>query len=530
MNRFRNLLFALATATAAISTQVAFADDQKILRVAPNADLSTLDPHTNSATTTRLHGLMVYDMLYSMDANMQPQPGMVGSENVSEDGLIYRLTLRDGQKFHDGQPVTSNDVVPSLKRWMVRSVIGQKLAAYTDDVVAVDDTTFEIKLREPFPFVREALADLGSGMAVIMRAQDANTDPFTNITTAVGSGPFRFMQDEWMPGVKVVYEKNPDYVSRSEPSSGMAGAKVVKVDKVEFVVLPDSTTKSTALQAGEIDFIDQLPFTQAPVLRTNQDIIVKTLSPIGNYGFIRPNSLHAPFDKVEARQALALIVDQKEYLQASFGDDSIYTVCHSFFICGSPNGTETGSEPFKEQNFEKAKELLKKSGYAGEPIYVLSSHDLDYIGAYGDVTISNLQKIGVNVQIIESDWGGLVARRAQKKAPAEGGWHIFHTSLDGAVLYNPLTNPVTDQNCNGNNYFGWPCDEPYQEMVVDYINEPDQKKRSDLVEKMSRRLWETVPVIPVGQYYQLYAWRKNITGMPEGPSLPVFWNIDKIQE
>lgn len=530
MKLLSSMIFTCAIAIGAVAPPAALADEVSVVRVAPNADLATLDPQTNPATTARMHGLMVYDILYQMDAQMQPQPDMVADKVVSDDRLVYTFTLRPGLKFHDGQPVTSADVVPSLKRWMVRAIMGQKLGGFTEDVVAIDDDTFEIRLKRPFPFVETALADTGSGLPVIMRKQDAETDPFTNITTAIGSGPFRFVDDAWVPGAKVVYEKNTDYVPRDEPSSGLAGGKIVKVDRVEFEILPDATTKSTALQAGEIDFIDQLPFTQAPVLELDPDIVVQALSTLGNYGFIRPNSLHAPFDNAKARQALALIVDQQEYLQASFGDPKLYEVCYSFFICGSPNGTEAGSEPFQKKDLEKARELMREAGYDGEPIYVLSSHDLDYIGAYGDVTIANLRQIGVNVEVVESDWGSLVARRAQKKPPAEGGWHIFHTSLGGLSQYDPLTNPITDQSCDGNNWFGWPCDEEYQAIVDAYISESDPARRQDLIAQMNRRLWETAPVIPIGQYDQLHAWRKTITGIPQTPSIPVFWNIEKPQE
>src|SRR5271156_4393663 len=216
--------------------------DQVVLRVVPHADLKILDPHTNTATITLMHGQMIYDTLFAWDEKLQPRPQMVDTYTVSPDKLVYNSTLRPGLKFHDGQKVTSRDVVASIKRWMVRDVLGQTMAKYIGSFDAIDDNNFVIRLNRPFAFVETAL---GASSAVIMRAEDAATDPYKAIATTIGSGPFRFVASEWNPAAKVVYEKNPDYVPRSDPSSGLAGAKIVKVDRVEFVVLPDPFTKTT---------------------------------------------------------------------------------------------------------------------------------------------------------------------------------------------------------------------------------------------------------------------------------------------
>src|SRR5215469_14527098 len=224
--------------------------EQNVLRVVPHADLKILDPHTNTATITLMHGQMIYDTLFAWDEKLQPKPEMVDTYTVSPDRLVYTFTLRSGLKFHDGQKVTARDAVASIKRWMVRDVLGQTLAKHVAAMDASDDNTFVIRLNQPFAFVETALGSTG---AVIMRAEDAATDPFKAVTTTIGSGPFRFVAAEWNPAAKVVYERNPDYVPRNEPPSGLAGGKVVKVDRVEIVVLPDPFTKSTALQSSEVD-------------------------------------------------------------------------------------------------------------------------------------------------------------------------------------------------------------------------------------------------------------------------------------
>src|SRR6516162_3701798 len=367
----------------------------KVLRVVPHADLKVLDPHTNTATITLMHGHMIFDTLFAWDAKLRPQPQMVESYQVSADRLVYTFTLRSGLKFHDGQPVTTRDVIPSLKRWMVRDTIGQALAGFLDTIEATDDKTFVIRLKEPFAFVEMAL---GATASVIMRAQDAQTDPFKAVTEVVGSGPFRFVRAEWNPGAKIVYEKNPDYIPRAEPADGLAGGKVVKLDRVEWVVLPDPFTKSSALQRGEVDLIDGLPLDQIPILEHAPGVVLGQVSLIDAYGIIRPNHLYPPFDNPTARQALALAVDQREYASAAFGDQKWWQECWSFFVCGSTNGTEVGSEGYRRQDLARAKELLAASGYHGEKIVLISTGEIQSIAALGDVTADNLRKIGVNVE------------------------------------------------------------------------------------------------------------------------------------
>ena len=495
----------------------------KVLRVVPHADLKVLDPHTNTATITLMHGAMIYDTLFSWDSKLQPKPQMVESYQVSPDRLVYTFTLRPGLKFHDGQPVTTRDVIPSIKRWMVRNTLGQTLAKFIEGIEPTDDKTFVIRLKEPFGFVEMAL---GAHDAVIVREKDAATDPFKAITETVGSGPFRFVRSEWNPGAKVVYEKNPDYVPRAEPADGLAGGKVVKLDRVEWTVLPDPFTKSSALQQGEVDLIGMLPHDQIPVLEHAPGVVIGRVSLIDSYGIIRPNHLYPPFNNPKARQALALAVDQREYTSAAFGDQRWWRECWSFFVCGSANGTETGAEAYHKQDLARAKELLAEAGYKGEKIVLITTGEIASISALGDVTADNLRKIGVNVELAVSDWGTMVARRAKKDPPGQGGWNIFHTTVGGTLMSSPVTNFAINSDCDGDRWFGWPCDAKTEELRSAYIRAAEEGPSRAALEALHRQLWETLPDIPVGQYTQPTAWRSNVTGVLRA-HLMVFWNIDK---
>jgi peptide/nickel transport system substrate-binding protein len=514
-------------AALAIGGTAAGQSPGSVLRVAPGADLTVLDPTGPAATTTYIHGMMVYDALYGQGEDLTVHPQMVERDEVSADSLTWTITLREGLLFHDGSAVTTADVIASLRRWMGLDVVGRTMAADVDAMEPVDARTFRIRLKRAFP-VREALANSGSGLPVILRERDAAGGPFNRETQVIGSGPFRFVANEYRPGARVVYERFAEYRPRAEPANGFAGGKVVRIPRLEFLVLPDAATKAAALQAGEIDFIDQVPFDQAEAMTGRRGITVAALSRIYNPFFMRPNSLYPPFDNADARRALALAIHQPDYMAVSFVRPEWGQPCLSFFVCGSPNGTTAGSEPYARQNLAEARRLLERSGYRGEPVVLLNSRETLFVGMAGELAAQNLREAGFNIVLAESDWGTLMARRNSRNAPDRGGFNLFITSLSGSGLYSPLSNSIADTTCGARNFAGWACDEEAARLRDDYIHEPDQAKRREILERLSRRLWDVMPTVILGQRAQLYAWRNNVSGFVRSPSLiTIFWNIEK---
>jgi peptide/nickel transport system substrate-binding protein len=190
----------------------------KTLRLIASSDLRVLDPIWTTAGISRAHGYMVFDTPFALDAKFKPQPQMVGDYDIWPDQLVYSFVLRDGLKFHDGMPVGGVDCVASLRRWMARDAFGQSLATAVDKMEALGDKGFTIRLKEPFPLLLDALAKI-AGPPFIMPERLAKTDPYQQITEAVGSGPYKFGKEEFQPGHIAVYVKNPDYVPRNEPPS-----------------------------------------------------------------------------------------------------------------------------------------------------------------------------------------------------------------------------------------------------------------------------------------------------------------------
>ena len=523
-------VFALAAATAglllAAQAQVqAQTAPKSVLRVAPHADLKTLDPVAASIVITRMHGLMIYETLFAWDSKLQPQPQMVESFETSPDKLAWTFTLRPGLKFHDGQAVTTRDVIASLKRWMARDTIGGKLGEYTDRMEAKDDRTFLLHLKQPMALVPFALGSAVGQIPVIMRESDAKNEPTKPVTETVGSGPFRFNREEWRSGARVVYDKNPDYVPRKEPADGLAGGRLVKVDRVEWVIMPDAATAAAALQTGEIDIWEQPSQDLIPVVAANKDVKVDRYTSLANQVMLRPNSLHPPFDNPKARLALAYATDQANFLAAGFGDEEWWKRCSAYFVCGGPNGTEVGSEGYAKPNLETAKKLLAESGYKGEKLVLSTSNDIAPIGRMAEVAAAELKKAGFNVEVQFADWGTVTTRQQNRGTPEQGGWNLFVTYASGATMQSPLTNIGTNMACE-KAWAGWPCDAEAERLRGAVVDAPDEAALKAAVEALHRRLAEMQPYRVLGQFEQPYARRANVTGVLSAPVM-LFWNIEK---
>ena len=318
------MMFRMLAGLAALALPFSAMAQEKVLQAVMHADVRVIDPIWTTQTIANIHGALVYDTLFGNDANQKPQPQMVGKYEISPDRLTYTFTLRDGLKFHDGSPVTTKDAIASIKRWGAKDGVGQRLMGYVTALDAVDDKTFRMVLREPYGMVLESLGKSGSSIAAIMREKDAQTDPQQQVKESIGSGPFIFAKDQWVPGSKAVYLKNKDYVPRTEPPSSFAGAKIPGVDRIELVWISDPQTAMSALVNGEIDFYENPNIDFLPLLAKAKGVkLMKTGNIDSTQGMIRLNHLHPPFNNVKARQAMYYLVNQEDFLRAIVGDPEV---------------------------------------------------------------------------------------------------------------------------------------------------------------------------------------------------------------
>jgi peptide/nickel transport system substrate-binding protein len=499
---------------------------ESVLRVVMHSDLKIVDPIWTTAYITRNHGYMIYDTLFAMDSNLKVTPQMVDKWTVSADKLTYTFTLRDGLAWHDGAPVTSEDCIASIKRWGSKDSMGQKLLQFVKDMKAVDAKTFTLELKEAYGLVLLSLAKPSSNVPFMMPKRVAETPGSEQIKEYVGSGPFVFKTDEWKPGDKTVYVKNTAYKPRSEASSAAAGAKVAKVDRVEWLAIPDHQTAVNALVNGEIDIIESPPHDLYPVLESADNVALVNTNPLGNQYMFRMNHLHPPFDNQKVRQAALAALNQEDFLQAVIGNPKYYKVCPAMFVCETPFAFSEGGVEMVKSDFEKSKRLLKEAGYDGTPVTLMHSTDLAVLANLAPVAADLLRKGGFTVDMQSMDWQTLVSRRSKKEKPADGGWNAFLTSWVAADILNPTSAAGYNTGCD-KAWFGWPCDEKMEQMRDSFARETNEAEQREIAKQIQIRAMEIGTHGHAGQWYQAMAVRKDrIDGLLSGPA-PFFWNVTK---
>jgi peptide/nickel transport system substrate-binding protein len=523
MDRRRFLTTTAAFALAA--PNLARAQDANVLRFVPYADVATIDPTLSSSYAVRTHALLVWDTLYGTDETMQPQPQMVAGHNVEDDGRRWTLTLRDGLLFHDGTKVTARDCVASIRRWGTRDAFGQSLMAATDELSAPDDRTIVFRLKRPFPLLPAALGRPSSLIPIMMPERLAVTDAFKALPEAVGSGPFRYLTAERVPGARHVYAKHAGYVPRDGTPSFTAGPRTAYLDRVEFTVMPDPATAVSALQSGSIDMIEQPLIDLLPVLRRNRDVVVETKDPSGMCGIVRVNHMEAPFNNPAVRRVLLRGINQADCMSAVAGNDrSLWRDKVGFFSGTSPMSSHAGVEAIGSLDVAGLKKELAASGYAGERIVFLSGQDVPRISAVCEVVADLMRQIGMNVDFVPADWG-TVQQRIAKKGPVEsGGWSAYVTYWGGLDIGSPATNtPIRGNGARAS--AGWPESPALESIRERWLQAPTQAEQKAIAEELQRQAFIDVPYIPVGQYFQPIAYRRGITGIPKG--VPLFTNVRK---
>ena len=514
------------TAAALAMPAIARAAPARVLRFIPQSDLTVLDPVWTTAYVTRNHGFMVFDTLYGLDGKFRPSPQMVAGAVTDRDGLEWRLGLRPGLKFQDGTPVLARDCVASIKRWGVRDAFGQTLMAATDELSAPDDATIRFRLKHPFPLLPNALGKSATNMCPIMPERLASTDPFTQVTEMVGSGPYRFVANERVVGARVVYERFDGYIPRpSGTPDWTAGPKVVNFDRVEWQVVPDASTAAGALQAGEVDWWEYPLYDLVPLLRKTNGVTVVLPNPTGQIPVLRMNQLHPPFDNPAIRRVLLSAVNQMDFLTAVVGDDPAFKhVPAGFFTPGTAMASDAGMEALTSpRDLPAAQKALAAAGYKGETVVVLAPTDFPSLKALADVGADLMQRLGMKVDYQAMDWGSVVQRRTSKAPPGQGGWSVFHTFWDGLDLLNPATNVMLRGNGSAASP-GWPNNPDIEALRDQWLVATDEPEQKRIAAEIQTHAFQDVPYIPLGQNFITTAYR-GLSGVLDG--FVIFWNVRK---
>lgn len=491
----------------------------KALTVVLESEVTILDPHVITATITRTFGLHVFDMLFAINEKGEIKPQMVEGYEASPDKLTWSFVLRDGLKWHDGNPVTAEDCVASLKRWSVRDPLGKMLMTDTETLEAKDPKTIRLVLKQPFPLLLDVLGKPNAPLPVMMPARLAATPADQRIGEPVGSGPFRFLKDQWRPGNAMVLERNPAYVPRKEAPDFLAGGKDVKIDQLVLRVMPDQSTGANALIAGEIDYMQYLPFDMLPILEKEKSIKLMGLGGIHQFqGNFRLNHAFPPFDNPAVRKVLWKLVDQHATLTAIGVPDKYQTKdCSSFWMSGTPLSTDAGAGAAKV-NLAAAKAELAASGYKGEPVIIL-----EVAGSISQtasrVLVQNMRDVGFTVEQQPRDWPTVLARRAKKD-----GWSMFPVYSNGTDMYSPLTHFYVAATCN--DFPGWSCDTRIPDLLKAFTRASTLEERKKIAADIQVLSYELVPSLMWGQFTIPAGYRTELKGLIQS-SYPMFWQVDR---
>jgi peptide/nickel transport system substrate-binding protein len=522
MKRRDVLKSALAGAAVFAAPSIVRAEEKTTINFVPHADLASLDPVWTTADITRNFSLAVYDTLYGFDAEFNVQPQMVAGETVSSDGKEWSLTLRDGLKFHDGSPVLARDCVATIKRFGQRDPMGTASMARTDEISAASDKEIRIRLKKPFPLLTYALAQV---YCAIMPERLAQTDAFTQVTEAIGSGPFKFVASERVPGQRVVFEKFADYVPRKDGKPSFnAGPKIVHFDRVVWNFVQDPGTASAALQQGEIDWWENPPIDLVPQLKADKNLVVAVKDRTGEIGCLRFNQLYPPFDKPAVRRAVVSAINQKDVITAFAGaEPSIMKVDVGLFVPGTPMANDVGVEITRgTKDYAKIKQELAAAGYNGEKVIVLAATTIPSIWAEASVASDVLKQIGMNVDLQALEWGAVVSRRAVKEPPDKGGWNVFYTYLGGFGNISPGPN-IAIRGTGTKAWFGWPTDEEMEKLRDAWFEAPDLAAQQKLCRDMQAHFWQNPSYVPLGMYDQPTAFHNYLQDVRDG--WPQFYGV-----
>ncbi|WP_158744065.1 ABC transporter substrate-binding protein, partial [Acidisphaera sp. L21] len=471
---------------------ISAAQKQKIVRFVPNADLAITDPIVTTSLTTRLHAYLVFDTLFGLDNQYHAQPQMLDGYLAEDGGRRWTLKLRAGLRFHDDTPVLARDAVASLRRWARRDSYGLTLWDAVDDVSAPDDRTILFRMKRPFAALAEALGKTGPNMAAIMPERLANADPFIPLKEVVGSGPFRFVPGERVPGSLVVYERFAGYVPRSSGEIGFSsGPKVPKLDRVEWRIIPDATTAANALDRGEVDWVETPTPDLMQVLARNHDIVIQVADQVGIIPLLRFNCLQPPFDRAEVRRVVLHAVCQADVLAAYTSDPSLIRGDVGIFPQGTPMANRAGMDGlFGPTDLAKVKAELKASGYAGQPVALMGASDNPVTASSSLVIGDLLQRIGFNVDFQTVDNATLVQRRSSKQPVDKGGWSLFIVGYAAADMSPAESFPIRGNGAGA--WFGWPTSPGLEALRTDWIDAPDDAAKRATEQRIQLQAWQDV--------------------------------------
>jgi len=474
--------------------------------------IQSLDPVFTTSAPTRIAVSAMFDSLFAWDEQGKVCPMMVDQWTVSPDLKLYTFTLQRGLLFHNGQPVTTDDVIASLNRWSQTDAWGKTIFDNLEAMSKVDARTFTMKLKQPYGLLTKALGKPGSPMPVIMPKEQAATPSKNPVNAPIGSGPFKLV--EWKPGRHLILERFKDYKPRPEPASGFAGGKIAYVDRLEFLEVPDVATQLAALATGELHVIPEVAHDQVTQVRKNPQTEARPIMPT-IMEMLMFNKARPPFDNVKVRRAIQTAVNNAAVMRLAVGHDEFFRVTPSVFFEGTAFESKAGMEYFNQVNVEKGKALLKEAGGPpGKPVIMIVAKEFPHHYNAALALKQELEQLGFKIDFQVYDWSTIVAMRNNKDK-----WDIFAGGLSFASNAEPATalwmNPK---------WMGWYESPRIEELSKKYFVAKTLAEQKKIVDQIQAVFYEDVPFVKLGEMAYVCAHRKEVKGFVKTED-PVFWNV-----
>lgn len=476
------------------SPEVAEGADVSEFNIAWNAQPPTLDPVVTTATTTRDITRNIYEPLLAMDSENELQPVLAESWEEQDDGATIVFTLREGITFHNGDPLTGADAAASLERWFRLSNVGTQ---FFGGATAEATGELEVTVTTPEPMFTTLmmLGDPGSPPP-IMPASVVEAAPDEGTDEIIGTGPYAY--GEWATDQFVRLELNEDYAPAPGDPAGMAGDRTGTYESIVYHLVDDSSTRLSGLQSGQYDAANAIPFDNF-----NQVDSDPNLEPvIQNTGFnaLIYNKAEGPMADETMRQAINAALNTEEIQIAAFADDQFYDLNGALMPEDSLWYTEAGLENFNVADPELAEQLLEEAGYDGEPLRLITTREYDDHYDSAVVIQQQLAAVGVEVDMVVTDWATVLENRADPAA-----YDFFITGFSPTpiptryVFFNP-------------EWPGWTEDETIAEAIDSITYAADEDEAMDASDDLQAAFYEYLPVTKFGDRTNITVLRDGIAG------------------
>lgn len=494
----------LILATSAFAQQRAPEEPRQggTLIVAMASEPDNLDPMKVTRSDVPGYTMLMVEGLFHIDAEGQPQPHLVDHYDVSADGLSYTFTLRSGIRFHDGQPLTVQDVLASYERW-INWGQGREVADVVTQVEAVDDLTFVLTVSEPYPLLVSMMAiPAGTGLYVYPKSV-IDEIGLADMQSAVGTGPFVF--DRWQRGSVLRVKRNVDYQARTEPTSGYAGDQTPWVDFIEYRLIPDAAVRLAGIESGEFDFAHDIPSDFYESVLSNPSL--RAIRMVGAPLFIQIDRSYGLTPSgwtgnQRFRQALSLALD-KHQLAATLGHPDFSSADDCNLAVPPAWRTDICQERYHDYDPERARQILEEIGYNGEQLTYVTNPSREPFFNPALLAVQMLREVGINIELLPVDAATLLEMREQPRT-----WDLIsggHSAKLDPTLWSPA---LPD-------HFGWFG--AYPEQLSDLLGklrtETDPAIRIALWEEYTDFWYEWVPMIKIADQYTMHVENVRYSGV-----------------